>query len=101
VDRNNSKTNSDGLMRRLGPKREVRLNPAGEAHYQELYDSLEPQQELIEQWIIEDRSKREGYNNNSGRPPQLRSLLLRRALELGLAQLHAEHVLGRSTDGFR
>jgi len=88
-------------MRRLGPKREVRLNPGGEAHYQELYDSLEPQQELIEQWIIEDRSKREGYNNNSGRPPQLRSLLLRRALELGLAQLHAEHVLGRSTDGFR
>jgi len=76
-------------MRKLGPKRETRLNPEGEAHYQELYNLLEGRPELLAQWITEDRDKREGYRNHSGRPPQLRSLLLRRALELGLAQLHA------------
>ena len=88
----------DKNVRKLGPSRETRLNPAGEALYQELYNFLEGESELIAQWITEDRSKREGYRNHSGRPPQLRSLLLRRALELGLEQLHAELVLGRSTD---
>jgi len=83
-------SNPEKTIRRLGPSRETRLNPEGEAHYQELYNLLDGSPELLAQWITEDRAKREGYRNHSGRPPQLRSLLLRRALELGLAQLHAE-----------
>ena len=75
-------------MSQLGPKRELRLNPEYEQIYQDLYDLVTQNPEVLARWISEDRAKRGGYRNYSGRRPQLRTLLLRRAVDFGLAEVH-------------
>jgi len=75
-------------MTNLSKAHPVRLNPE-ESHLLGLLERL-MSPERFEYLVTEDRAKREGYRGHSGRKPQLRSLLLRRAVELGLPLVSQE-----------
>ena len=70
------------MTRSLSKPYNVRLNASEESLLHFLEDILsQPDIEYLTAW---DQSQREGYRGRSGRKPQARALLLRRALSLGL-----------------
>ena len=75
-------------MTSLSKAHPIRLNPE-ESHLLNLLERL-MSPERFEYLVAEDRAKREGYRGHSGRKPQPRSLLLRRAVELGLPLVSQE-----------
>jgi hypothetical protein len=66
----------------------IRLNPEENQLLSLLERLMSP--ERFEYLVTKDRDKREGYRGHSGRKPQSRSLLLRRAVELGLPLVSQE-----------
>jgi len=66
----------------------IRLNPE-ENHLLSLLEAL-ISPDMLQHLITKDRDKREGYRGHSGRKPQPRSLILRRAVELGLPLVSQE-----------
>jgi len=75
-------------MTNLSKAHPIRLNPE-ESHLLSLLERL-MSPERFEHLVAEDRAKRKGYRGHSGRKPQPRSLLLRRAVELGLPLVSQE-----------
>lgn len=61
---------------------QIRLNPSEESLLNELLNSLTDEQR--ESLITLDREGRTGYRNHSGRKPTPKSLILRRAIQIGL-----------------
>ena len=61
---------------------QIRLNPTEETLLDELLTTLTTEQRDA---LIEiDRQGRDGYRNHSGRKPTPKSLILRRAIQIGL-----------------
>lgn len=75
-------------MTNLSKAHPIRLNPE-ESHLLSLLENL-ISPEGLNHLITKDRDKREGYRGYSGRRPQPRSLILRRAVELGLPLVSQE-----------
>ena len=64
---------------------QIRLNPTEETLLDELINTLTDEQR--EALINIDRQGRSGYRNHSGRKPTPKSLILRRAIQIGLPQV--------------
>lgn len=75
-------------MTNLSKAYPIRLNPE-ENHLLSLLEAL-ISPDMLQHLITKDRDKREGYRGHSGRKPQPRSLILRRAVELGLPLVSQE-----------
>lgn len=75
-------------MTNLSKAHPIRLNPEESQLLSLLERLMSP--ERFEHLVTNDRGKREGYRGHSGRKPQPRSLLLRRAVELGLPLVSQE-----------
>lgn len=75
-------------MSNLGKPHQIRLNPNEEALLLQLMEANTATR--TEYLATMDRECRSGYNNYSGRKPALTSLLLRRAIQIGLPQLAEE-----------
>ena len=75
-------------MTNLSKAHPIRLNPEESQLLSLLERLMSP--ERFEYLVTNDRGKREGYRGHSGRKPQPRSLLLRRAVELGLPLVSQE-----------
>lgn len=75
-------------MTNLSKAHPIRLNPEESQLLSLLETLMSP--ERFEYLVTKDRDKREGYRGHSGRKPQPRSLLLRRAVELGLPLVSQE-----------
>lgn len=74
--------NNEGIMNLSKRQHQIRLNPAEETLLIELLEAItEPQRESL---ITLDREGRDGYRNHSGRKPTPKSLILRRAIQIGL-----------------
>ena len=67
---------------------QVRLNPQEQMLLEELLSQITPA--LLDQLTHIDREGRTGYRNYSGAKPASKSLILRRAIQLGLPQLISE-----------
>ena len=76
---------SKGIMNLSKHQHQIRLNPAEEMLLEELVITLtDAQREAL---INIDRQGRTGYRNHSGRKPTAKSLILRRAIQIGLPQV--------------
>lgn len=75
-------------MTNLSKAHPIRLNPEESQLLSLLETLMSP--ERFEYLVTNDRDKREGYRGHSGRKPQPRSLILRRAIELGLPLVSQE-----------
>lgn len=64
---------------------QIRLNPAEDTLLDELISALTDEQR--EALTNLDRRGRAGYRNHSGRKPTAKSLILRRAIQIGLPQV--------------
>ena len=78
-------SNNEGIMNLSKHQHQIRLNPAEEALLAELVGTLTDEQR--EALINIDRQGRAGYRNHSGRKPTAKSLILRRAIQIGLPQV--------------
>ena len=67
---------------------QVRLNPCEQMLLEELLSQITPA--LLAQLTHIDREGRTGYRNFSGAKPASKSLVLRRAIQLGLPQVISE-----------
>ena len=67
---------------------QVRLNPCEQMLLEELLSQITPA--LLDQLTHIDREGRTGYRNFSGAKPASKSLVLRRAIQLGLPQVISE-----------
>ena len=76
------------MTRSLSKPYNVRLNASEESLLHFLEDTLS--QSDIEYLTAWDQSQREGYRGHSGRKPQPRALLIRRALSHGLPLVSRE-----------
>jgi len=76
------------MTRSLSKPYNVRLNASEESLLRSLEDTLD--QTGIDYLTTWDQSQREGYRGHSGRKPQPRALLIRRALSHGLPLVSKE-----------
>ena len=67
---------------------QVRLNPHEQTLLEELLSQITPA--LLDQLTHIDREGRTGYRNYSGAKPASKSLILRRAIQIGLPQVISE-----------
>ena len=67
---------------------QVRLNPQEQALLDQLLSQITPA--LLDQLTHIDREGRTGYRNYSGAKPASKSLILRRAIQIGLPQVVSE-----------
>jgi hypothetical protein len=74
---------------------QVRLNPHEQTLLEELLNHITPA--LLDQLTHIDREGRTGYRNFSGAKPASKSLVLRRAIQLGLPQVISELDLDLTT----
>lgn len=79
-------------MKNLGKPHQIRLNPTEETLLSQLMEehTADETKARIEYLTNIDREGRAGYRNHSGRKPALASLLLRRAIQIGLPQVAEE-----------
>ena len=77
--------NDKGIMNLSKHQHQIRLNPTEEQLLSELLNTLTDEQR--ESLIGIDREGRTGYRNHSGRKPTPKSLILRRAIQIGLPQV--------------
>ncbi len=74
-----------GIMNLSKTQHQIRLNPNEETMLEQLLEDLTDEQR--EALINLDRQCRSGYRNHSGRKPTAKSLILRRAIQIGLPQV--------------
>ena len=69
---------------------QVRLNPKAYELLESLIEAVSDNPQLLSQMIAVDKKERDGYRGFNGRKPTAQTMVLRRALTLGLAQLKSE-----------